>query len=45
MNRVTKDDEVDDFEDFGYTIKNRNRLNKRKIPKYKKESNSYEDSL
>ena len=44
MNRVTKDDEVDDFEDFGYTIKNRNRLNKRKIPKYKKESNSWGDT-
>tara|TARA_Y100001937_G_C6889666_1_gene228460 strand:+ start:24 stop:158 length:135 start_codon:yes stop_codon:yes gene_type:complete len=44
MHRVTKDDEVDDFEDFGYTIKNRNRLNKRKIPKYKKESNSWSDT-
>ncbi len=44
MNKVTKDDEVDDFEDFGYTIKNRNRLNKRKIPKFKKESNSWGDT-
>ena len=44
MNKVTKDDEVDDFEDLGYIIKNRNRLNKRKIPKYKKESNSWSDT-
>ena len=44
MGKRLRDDNDYEFEDFGYTIKNRNRLNKRKIPKFKKESNSWGDT-
>ena len=36
--------EIDDFEDFGYDVKNIKRQHKNKVPKLKKEFKSYEDS-
>jgi hypothetical protein len=45
MIRVTKDGDTDDFEDFGYIIKNKERINRPKLPKIKKDRNSYEDSV
>ena len=33
-----------EFEDFVYKIQNRKRITKKKLPKIKKEVNSYEDS-
>ena len=44
MIRVTKDGDTDDFEDFGYDIKKQQRLNKKRIPKCKKEDNTASDS-
>ena len=44
MSKVTKDGEINDFEDFGYDIKKQQRWNKRRIPKYKKEDNTASDS-
>ena len=44
MSKVTKDVEINDFEDFGYDIKKQQRWNKRRIPKYKKEDNTASDS-
>lgn len=34
----------DDFEDYGYTIKNIRRQHKKKVTKYKREDNYYEDT-
>tara|TARA_B100000902_G_scaffold390095_1_gene438429 strand:+ start:3603 stop:3761 length:159 start_codon:yes stop_codon:yes gene_type:complete len=34
----------DDFEDFGYNIKNIRRSSKKKVAKFKREDNYYEDS-
>ena len=45
MIRVTKDGDTDDFEDFGYIIKNKERINRHKLPKIKKDRKSYEDSV
>ncbi len=36
--------EIDDFEDYGYDVKNIRRQHKHKVPKMKKEHNGYEDS-
>ena len=36
--------EIDDFEDFGYDVKNIRRQTKKKITKFKKESKWGEDS-
>jgi|TARA_B100000131_G_scaffold280472_1_gene286427 ribosome recycling factor len=36
--------EIDDFEDYGYTVKNIRRQTKNKVPKLKKEFKGYEDS-
>ena len=34
-----------EFEDFGYTIQNRKRITKKKLPKIKKEDNELYDTL
>ena len=34
----------DDFEDFGYNIKNVRRSHKKKVAKFKREVNEYEDT-
>jgi len=34
----------DDFEDFGYNIKNVRRSSKKKVAKFKREVNEYEDT-
>ena len=35
----------DDFEDFGYDVKNIKRSSKKKVAKFKREYNEYEDSF
>ena len=35
----------DDFEDFGYNIKNVRRSSKKKVAKFKREINEYDDSF
>jgi hypothetical protein len=35
---------VDDFEDFGYNIKNVKRSSKKKVAKFKREINEYDDT-
>ena len=34
----------DDFEDFGYDIKNNKRSSKKKVAKFKREQDHYDDS-
>jgi len=34
----------DDFEDFGYNVKNVRRSSKKKVAKFKREVNEYEDT-
>tara|TARA_R100001510_G_C7588700_1_gene159132 strand:- start:557 stop:712 length:156 start_codon:yes stop_codon:yes gene_type:complete len=34
----------DDFEDYGYNVKNIRRSHKKKVAKFKREDNYYEDS-
>ena len=34
----------DDFEDFGYNVKNVKRSSKKKVAKFKREINEYEDT-
>tara|TARA_B100000900_G_C20506128_1_gene685937 strand:+ start:142 stop:300 length:159 start_codon:yes stop_codon:yes gene_type:complete len=34
----------DDFEDFGYNVKNIRRSSKKKVAKFKREVNEYDDS-
>ena len=35
----------DDFEDFGYEVKNIRRQTKKKVAKFKREVNEYDDSF
>ena len=35
----------DDFEDFGYEVKNIRRQSKKKVTKFKREQDHYEDSF
>lgn len=35
----------DDFEDFGYNVKNLRRQSKKKVAKFKREENYYDDSF
>tara|TARA_B100000925_G_C21989274_1_gene466014 strand:- start:25 stop:183 length:159 start_codon:yes stop_codon:yes gene_type:complete len=35
----------DDFEDFGYDVKNVRRSTKKKVTKFKREVNEYDDSF
>lgn len=35
----------DDFEDFGYEVKNIRRQSKKKVTKFKRENDYYEDSF
>lgn len=35
----------DDFEDFGYDVKNIRRSHKKKVAKFKREVNEYDDSF
>jgi len=35
----------DDFEDFGYNVKNVRRSSKKKVAKFKREINEYDDSF
>ena len=44
MTKVVRNGDTDDFEDFGYTIKNRDRINRQILPKIRKDRTSYRDS-
>ncbi len=35
---------IDDFEDFGYEVKNVKRSSKKKVSKFKREVNEYDDT-
>tara|TARA_B100000925_G_scaffold291766_1_gene281308 strand:- start:2977 stop:3135 length:159 start_codon:yes stop_codon:yes gene_type:complete len=39
-----RDEFIDDFEDFGYKVKNIKRHSKKKIAKFKREKDEYYDS-
>ena len=45
MSKLVKNGDTDEFEDFGYIVKNKDRINRSKLPKIKKERKSYEDSV
>ena len=45
MGKRLRDDNDYEFEDFGYTIQNRKRITKKKVPKLKKDFNDRYDSL
>tara|TARA_B100001057_G_C22808740_1_gene934536 strand:- start:1242 stop:1379 length:138 start_codon:yes stop_codon:yes gene_type:complete len=45
MSKLVKNGDTDEFEDFGYIIKNKERINRHKLPKIKKDRKTNEDSI